>query len=211
MRNRSLKIVAAVVVVAAIAGGLWWYTHRGPRLVYTSQGYGGYVPANQVRKKKSSDPLNKAVEAYNRRDFKQAEAEAWRIVDAARGSKSVKKRKDAVRARYVIAFAAARQKKMALARDRFARLKEEAAKLPDKGAQRPLPGAVQPTLEEEAAYQHAVCTAALGDEKAAEAEYMKFMADYPESVLCDVSGFRDCAKLGWVQTRRVVARPSDRA
>ncbi len=60
---------------------------------------------------------------------------------------------------------------------------EEAAKLPDMGREDPQPGLVPSTLEEEGAYQHAVCTAALGDKKAAEAEYMKFMQDYPESPL----------------------------
>lgn len=189
-----------VAAVAIIAGGLWWYTHRGPRLVYTSEGYGGYVPAGQ-HKKKPTDPLSRAVDAYNRGNYKQAEAQAWRVVDAGRGAKSIRKRKDAVQARYVVAFSAARREDFALARDRFSRLKEEAAKLPDKGAQPPLPGAAQPTLEEEGAYQHAVCTAALGDKKAAEAEYMKFMADYPESVL---TVFRD---LGQCSTKAETGRP----
>ncbi|MHB9038176.1 MAG: hypothetical protein ACYC64_16085 [Armatimonadota bacterium] len=72
---------------------------------------------------------------------------------------------------------------MGLARDRFTVLQKEAAKLPDKGKQSAPPGVPTATSEEEGAYQHAVCTAALGDKKAAESEYIKFMHDYPESPL----------------------------
>jgi hypothetical protein len=104
-------------------------------------------------------------------------------VKSASGAKDLRIREDAVRARYILAFAAARRKDMKLSRDRFTVLQKEAAKLPDKGAQPPTPGMTSPTLEEEGAYQHAVCTAALGDKKAAEAEYISFMRDYPESTL----------------------------
>ncbi len=38
-------------------------------------------------------------------------------------------------------------------------------------------------IEEESAYQHAVCTAALGDKSGAEAEYIAFMKCYPSSPL----------------------------
>jgi hypothetical protein len=74
-------------------------------------------------------------------------------------------------------------KNMKLAQNRFATLKEEASKLPDKGKQDAPPGVILPTLEEDGAYQHAVCTAALGDKATAQSEYMKFIHDYPESPL----------------------------
>ena len=185
-KTRIRVIIAAGVALAVIAGGsiAWYATHRGPKMVYTSQGYGGYVPADSLKKQKASkDPLQKAVNAYNSGKYKQAEAEAMRIINKSSGSKNPKVRRKAVEARYVLAFSAARTKKMDLARNRFLDMKKEASELPDKGKQSPIPGSASPTLEEEAAYQHAVCTAALGDKKAAEAEYMKFMNDYPESPL----------------------------
>lgn len=129
------------------------------------------------------DPLTKSVDAYNHGNYREAEAAAQRIVDANSKSKDPAKRRKAVEGRYVLAFCAARRKDMAQARDRFATLRREAAKLPDKVARKPMPGNVRPTLEEDGAYHHAVCTAALGDKKAAEAEFMAFINNYPESSL----------------------------
>jgi predicted double-glycine peptidase len=131
----------------------------------------------------STDTLKPAVDAYNKGNYREAEAAARKIIDANTGSKNPAKRRKSVEARYVLAFSAARRKQMSQARDRFADMKKEAATLPDKGKQAPLPGTVRPTLEEDAAYQHAVCTAAMGDKKTAEAEYMAFIRDYPESPL----------------------------
>lgn len=162
--------IAAVVLVAAGLG--YWLC-----LVVDS---GSHATVHHVGK---PDPLTKSVDAYNHGKYREAEAAAQRIVDVNSKSSDPAKRRKAVEGRYVLAYCAARRKDMAQARERFAVLRSEAAKLPDKGARKPMPGNVRPTLEEDGAYQHAVCTAALGDKKAAEAEYMKFIKDYPESPL----------------------------
>lgn len=189
--TRTYKVAVVAIVVILLGGGglVWWkVTYKKPKLAYTSEGYGGFVPAPTKTKGKSQkSPLQTAIDAYNKGDYKGAEAMALSVVESSSNSKSPKKQKEAARAQYILAFSAARQKDMALARDRFAVLKEKAAKLPDKGKQGNMPGVVSPTLEEDAAYQHAICTAALGNKKAAEAEYIQFMRDYPESPLIDAS------------------------
>jgi len=188
LTTRRHKVIAAATLGLILIGtGLWWQKSRSAHwrqgLVYTREGYGGYVPKAAVRKARTNDPLRPMVDAYNAGRYADAEVEALRLINSTAGSKKPTERKYSVRARYVLAFAAARRKDMRLARERFSILKEEAAKLPDKGKQSSQPGIVTPTLEEQGAYQHAVCTAALGDKEAAEAEYMKFMHDYPESPL----------------------------
>lgn len=184
--------IAVALIVVAVSGGLWWhYTRAHPGLVYTSQGYGGYVSAHgNDQDKHKADPLRPVVIAYNAGHYKDAEAAAQRLIDGTSDSKSPAVRKRAVKARYILAFSAARRKDLQLARERFNIVTEEAAKLPDMGREDPQPGLVPSTLEEEGAYQHAVCTAALGDKKAAEAEYMKFMQDYPESPLISAAATR---------------------
>jgi len=109
---------------------------------------------------------------------------------AAEPKPSLPERKAALRARHLLAFAAARQKDLATARIQFALLRVEAAKLPDHGktdAPVRLGEMPAPTLEEDAAYQHAVCTAALGDKAGAEKEYVAFMHTYPSSPLVQAS------------------------
>jgi predicted double-glycine peptidase len=187
-KKRFTLLAASVIIVLLAGGGLWWWrsTRPQPKLVYTPEGYGGFVPARPKaagKSKKPADPLQPAVTAYNAGRYKDAEAAALRVIESAAKSKDPIERKQAAKAHYVLAFSAAPRKDLQLARDRFAVLQQEAAKLPDKGKQGNMPGVVSPTLEEEGAYQHAVCTAALGDKEAAEAEYMKFMRDYPESPL----------------------------
>jgi hypothetical protein len=96
-------------------------------------------------------------------------------------------RKAAAQVRKIQAFAAARRNNLSLARERFALLQQEAARLPDHGAvDATLGESPHPTLEEDAAYQQAVCTVALGDKAAGEARYIAFIKTYPESPL--VSG-----------------------
>ena len=178
-----MRVTVVVVLVALVAAAIWWRCVRDRDLVYSPEGFGGYVHANRQKHHKPTDPLAPAVDAYNRGKYRQAEKEAQRIIDADSSSKDPKKRRNAVEGRYVLAFSAARRKDMAQARERFAVLQSEAAKLPGGGTRASLPGAMQPSIEEEAAYQHAVCTAAMGDKKNAEAEYYAFLRKYPESPL----------------------------
>jgi len=77
-------------------------------------------------------------------------------------------------------------------------LRDRAAELPDHGSLTPKPGRnetdgassftpftgeVLPTLEEEGAFQAAICTGALGDKAGAERELDKFLCSYPQSIL----------------------------
>lgn len=119
-------------------------------MVYTSQGYGGYAPA-QREKKAPKTPMTPVIEAYKKGDYKRAEAE--KLIERTKNSKKLSDRQVAVRARQVLAFSAARRKDMKLARERFTDLKEEAAKLPDKGKMDSQPGVVPFTMEQDGAYQ----------------------------------------------------------
>jgi hypothetical protein len=186
---KTHKIITICVVILLLAGSgiVWWrYSHRSLKQVHKPR-----IPAWMAMRKLSKSPetrkgpdlLRPAIESYNKGQFKDAEAAAFRVIESKSGSKNLWDRKDLVRARYMVAFCAARMKDMKLARDRFATLKEEASRLPDKGKQDSRPGMVLPTFEEDGAYQHAVCTAALGDKVAAQSEYMRFIGDYPESPL----------------------------
>ena len=152
-RRYALYIIALVVIISA-GVGLWWHKSRKPDwrkgYVYTSEGYGGYVKKFAIKKPKTADPLQPAINAYNTGKYADAEAEANRLIVSLANSENPTDRKNSVRARYVLAFAAARRKDMSLARDRFSVLQEEAAKLPDKGKQESQPGEVaDATLEEE--------------------------------------------------------------
>ena len=205
--RKSIFIGLGVLVVLVC---LWGARkgHNGRLYFLTGKLFGNH----QLDSAHKNDPLRPSIKAYNAGQFKQAEAEALKVVEKNSSSKSPAIRKQAVRARYVLAFSAARRKDMKLARDRFKVLEQEAAKLPDKGKQEAPPGQPSPTLEEVGAYQHAVCTAALGDKKAAEAEYMQFMKDYPESTLLNGVTMRLArlhggntppeAEAAWQQARR---------
>ncbi len=176
LRTRAGKLALfGTIVVFLVCGGLFWKLSHNP--VYVTQS------SLHRQIKKATSPLKPAVDLYNSHKYAQAEAEATRIIKKNKGSAAPKKQRESVDAQYILAFGAARRKDMLLARDRFAVLRQEAAKLPDKGKQAAPPGVPPSTMEEEGAYQHAVCTAAMGNEKAAEAEYIKFMQDYPESPL----------------------------
>jgi hypothetical protein len=178
LRTKSGKFALfGAIVVLLVCGGLFWnwkLSHNPANVTQSSL---------HRQAKKAASPLKPAVDLYNSHKYKQAEAQAARLIKVNNGSTDPKKQRESVDAQYILAFAAARRKDMPLARERFAVLQKEAAKLPDKGKQAAPPGVAPSTLEEDAAYQHAVCTAAMGDKKAAEAEYIKFMQDYPESPL----------------------------
>jgi hypothetical protein len=90
---------------------------------------------------------------------------------------------EALLARRILAYSAARQSRYAEAKSRFETLRLAAYDSPDRGAQQAALGEAAPTLEEEGAFEEAVCTSALGDKRAAEAEFDDFMRHYPRSVL----------------------------
>ncbi|MFN3648767.1 MAG: hypothetical protein ACK47B_04225 [Armatimonadota bacterium] len=67
---------------------------------------------------------------------------------------------------------------------------QPAEKSPSAGQAQPNERSTEPTLEEDAAYQHAVLTAALGEKDAARAEFMQFLRDFPESPLVHAAARR---------------------
>ena len=184
---------------------------------YTAEGYGGYVNSNPnssssragVLAGKKPDAAAKTLlpaapsdliipvrAAYAKGNYAEAEQAASRVVASAHALSKADPQKPAAlkaaaRARYLQAFASARRHDMSAAREHFAQLQTEAGALPDKGKvtpTRPQMGREpEPTLLESAAYQHAVCTSALGDKAGAEREYMAFMKTYPDSPLVQAS------------------------
>lgn len=212
-KQRSRCVVPAAVMgsVALFGLGGWLALrphpalHRAPKgMTYTASGYGGFVPTPQrnalhpartvlnhgANALQSVDPVQSLREAYNAGHYQDVEAAASRLVATARASQSVPVHEQAAEARSLLAYSAARRHDLTLARARFGVARQEAALLPDKGKQAAMAGQPKPTLEEDAAFQHAVCTNALGDSKAAEAEYLAFMKHYPESPLVQASSKR---------------------
>lgn len=202
-RRTALGLAGALLLAG---GGLWLgaglhRAHRpaGPPPVYTASGYGGFVtpaPPKAAPRPKSAhapgpspapaggrgdtDPVRPARAAYNAGRYGEAEAAAQAVVVSA---EKAGRHRQAAFARQILAYAAARRRDLPLARSRFAALETEAAGLPDKGKVVAPLGEQPPTLTEEAAFQHAVCTGALGDKGAAEAEYVALMKDHPDSPL----------------------------
>ena len=188
--------IAAGVVVAGVAGTAVYkrMTYVAPpKLVYSAQGYGGYVPAPTTASpgKKQPQPVHAApkppvavaVSSYNQGHYTEAITQAHSVIVAAQHKPTPINRKEAAFARQILAYSAARNHDLKTAQAQFATLQVEAARLPDKGVQTTNPGDPKPTLEAEAVYEHAVCTAALGDKAAAEAEYIDFMKRFPDSPL----------------------------
>lgn len=206
MRTTTLtksRVGAAIGLGLLAAGSLWLGGPRAARragqaAVYTASGYGGFVtpaspkpaPRPTVSDKtgkaalaRRADPVRAARLAYSAGRYGEAEMAAQAVVSQAAHTKSVPLRRRAAFARQVLAYSAARRHDLPLARARFAALETEAAKLPDGGKPEARLGEDPPTLTEEAAFQHAVCTGALGDKGAAEAEYVAFMKGHPDSPL----------------------------
>ncbi len=190
----SLAAVAAVLVLSHRDGS------RGPgHLRYVASGYGGYIyePAAPRRNRSggtrtpvAATAVRAMFDAYNRGSYGAAEARASAVLSATASSQrtvSATMRAQAAEARLVLAYSAARRHNLTLARARFSMLESAAAGLPGGGVQRSAdPNLPTPTMLQEAAYDHAVCTGALGDKTGAEREYMSFMNRFPDSPL--VSG-----------------------
>ena len=198
--TRTTRLASVAFLSITLAGGIGWYAavHRpakpiAPR-VYVSEGYGGFVTppaplkaarakAQTVSSSAATDPVRPLQEAYEAGHYLQAEAQAQAVIREAAQSHSVKQHTQAAFARQIMAYSAARRHDLPLAQARFAALRQEAARLPGRGVEPAHPGEEPATLEQEAAFQHAVCTGALGDSGAAEAEYVSFMKQYPDSPL----------------------------
>ncbi len=168
-------------------------------MVYSAQGYGGFVPqpaAPKVPARLGSQsslvrailpPEQVAEAAYAAGRYPEVENAAAQVIRQAAQQPTLPHRKAAAHAGSLLAYAAARRHDLKLARVRFTAAQKQAAALPDKGKLPARFGETSATLEEDDAFQHAVCTGALGDKPAAEAEYVAFMRRFPESPLVQAS------------------------
>ena len=173
--TKSRKLIIGVgLVTTLIGGGLWGMSKQVlPKLITSSQRVDGAAP-NDIGLAGQYDSMKYIRELYDSGKYKDAEAFAQQMIDANASASDPVMQKNVVEARNLLALSALGMKNFRLARDRFAVLRVEASKRPDQGDS-------EATLMEESAYRHAVCTDALRERKAAEAEYIQFMHDFPES------------------------------
>lgn len=191
----ALLVGVAAVAVAAHRADRTARAERAARtgMVYSSAGFGGYVPAGaqsthpgpppRTGEGVNSGAWERTVDAYGRRRFGAASSLAMQVLDETHRAADPAAKHRALQARAIIAYSAAFQKDYSSANEWFADLQQAAAALPDHGKQQGRMGDVLPTWEEEAAFQQVVCLGALGHKMAAEAEYRQFMRRYPDSIL----------------------------
>ncbi len=189
VRTRRTTITALCLLGPILAAGYAAARrHRGaapPTLHYRAASYGGFDAAtahSALRQPSANGTALAAVEtAYAAGHYE----EARRLADGLRpaDSEPPMEKKRTVAARLLAAYATAREGDFRGAREQFATVRDLAEPLPDHGA-RPLRlGIPEPTLEEEAAFQHAVCTLKVEGGAEAESEWKFFMERYPQSIL----------------------------
>lgn len=177
-----LAVLAATVAVGAVGLWGWTHAHAADTHLYTPAGFGGFVGAD--RRPRSETPLQRAGEAYAGGRLAEAESLARAVIQQASGlTSNAQAGHEALLARRILAYSSARQRRFGEAKTRFDALRQAAYESPDHGRQKVAVGDAAPTLEEEGAFEAAVCTSALGDRRAAEAEYSGFMRAYPQSLL----------------------------
>jgi hypothetical protein len=183
MMKRWLLLSLAVLAVGATGVCFFAANARKHRYVYSPQGFGAMLPdsaAIRVAPAPPRDPLQTAVDAFNAGRFTDAEAKAAEAGRA--GSKRPAALVPVTRARILMAYSAARRKEYPLARERFAAAVAGAK----AGMAAPVRGGPNcrealRSAESDAAYQHAVCTLAMGDRTGGEAELRDVIRTYPES------------------------------
>jgi len=145
---------------------------------------GGYIaPPVPGSTPVNPNPLRSLNAEYRAGHYTQVETEAAALVAAQQNSPDALLRKQAAQAEMVSAYSAARRKNFVVADGRFLQVRDMAEGLPDHGAIAAPLGQVEPTLEEEAVFQHAVCIGAQGNQQASEESYKDFLHHYPDSIL----------------------------
>lgn len=211
----ALAATGFALVAAAVLGSRGAGLPAHTLVASAAQTPNGAAPG--LLNRPSTDAVEETLQVYNSGRYGEAEARASRLLRVSGGGHS----EERARARWVQAFSAARRGDLELARDRFSLLSEEAAGerwtlerpagfSPAKTAggssesagvepaPPPVDSSGQPlaTLEEDAAYQHAVLTAALAlgqgagkahpgrarpSKESAEALFRSCIQAYPES------------------------------
>jgi len=188
--TRALWWIAGCMVV--VSSALWSAsTVHPPRVhalaheVYTAAGWGGFVGVHKPVKLPplSEDPLRPAREAYYAGHYAQAERLAQSFLSRLPALPSERQQHQEAMAYLIWAYSAARQHRFSQAYDLFLRCRSVAEALPDHGAPKPVLGEMVPTLEEEAAYEAVCCLQGEGKRQEAEAGYLQFLRDYPQSIL----------------------------
>jgi hypothetical protein len=148
--------VLTVVLLAAVAVGLTLQSRSSSPFAAS--------PAQNARAAVKRAPSSEdasvkvAADQYAAGRYAEAERAALDVADG-----SGEGAEERARARWVLAFSAARRKEFAVAREQFAELRKDGAVVPDAKLSDEA-GDGEPTLEEEGAYQHAVLTLALASE-----------------------------------------------
>ncbi len=182
--GRFALLLSLNLVLAGSGAWMWHSSRRAPHkgLVYSSAGFGGWVGEQHVPAP-PPDPLLTAKTDYLAGNYAQAEREAEQVIHANETSQDDASQRLVAFAERVDAYSAAKRKDFATAKERFGYLRDTASHLKDKGVVPSAPGDREPTLEEEGAFQRAVCTSGMGEKVAAEAEFKQFMERYPKSIL----------------------------
>lgn len=186
--GRFALLLSLNVVLAGAGAWMWHNSRKNPNphkgLVYSSQGYGGWVGESHAPVPDAkTDPVLLARTAYVEGEYPKAEAEAEKVIRAFEGKQDDASQREVALAERIEAYSAAKRKDFATAKERFGYMRDTAAHLKDRGAIQGVPGEPMPTLEEEGAFQRAVCTSGMGEKTEAEAEFEQFMQHYPQSVL----------------------------
>lgn len=180
-----LALVGSAVGSAGVAKWQQAQAHRGR--VYTASGLGGWVAPHEEKPltvSEANDPLRSLRADYSAGRWADVDSKAESLMARQGFGSEVNERKQAGQAELLAAYASAWRKDYAGAGRKFLAVQRLAGELPDHGARKAALGdAPQPTLEEEASFQQAVCRGAAGDTRGAEAEYDDFMRQYPQSVL----------------------------
>jgi Peptidase C39 family len=185
----SLSIVAGTVFVLRPAPSSPVALSKAPRVETTTRAVlapgaraASPVPLAALAPtvKNKANPLPELVTDYDKGDYKAVVAKANALLVS---TPKVKPTRTLVRTQHLAAFATARTRDLKKAREAFAKAHESAKLLKEKRATPKLGELPSPTLEEDAAYQQAVCTMGLGQSQQAQAELIQFMRDYPTSPL----------------------------
>ncbi len=160
--------------------------------VYSKEGYGGFIGYTKpvVLPPLSSDPLRPAREAYYKGQYKAAITLSKQAVPEILKLKSHEALFQQAQGYMIRAYAHARMHQFPGAQTDFNNAENIADELPDHGEYKFVLGEMQPTLEEEAAFEQVTCISAEGHKHEAEQGYMAFMRQHPMSVLIQAAADR---------------------
>ena len=108
--SRKKTIIIITILVVGIICCVLVNINKNKGIKYTRQGYGGFERVDENAQVKPKTPLEDAQSAYDKGNYKKAEAEAEKIIEKAKTSADPKIKKESAKARYIMAFSSARRK-----------------------------------------------------------------------------------------------------